>query len=90
MMPEHHSIAFIFHIERQPCFNHLLHTSGPAAVLFDGRFEGVYQIPALIGKVTPEQIKNFAAKYLAPENRTIINRVPVPAVKAPAAPGGAK
>jgi zinc protease len=55
------------------------------AVLFDGSFEGVYQIPDRVAKVTPEQVRNFAAKYLVPSNRTIINRVPE---KSSSAPGG--
>ncbi|HEX4485546.1 MAG TPA: pitrilysin family protein [Terriglobales bacterium] len=46
------------------------------AVLFDGSFERVYQIPEDLAKVTPAQVKAFAAKYLVSSNRTIINRVP--------------
>jgi predicted Zn-dependent peptidase len=46
------------------------------AVLFEGSFDSVYQIPDRVAKVTPEQVRNFAAKYLVPSNRTIINRVP--------------
>src|SRR5262249_4510583 len=57
------------------------------AVLFDGSFDGVYQIPDRVAKVTPEQVRNFAAKYLVPSNRTIINRVPA-ADKSSSAPGG--
>ncbi len=57
------------------------------AVLFEGSYESVYQIPDRVAKVTPEQVRNFAAKYLVPANRTIINRVPATADKA-AAPGG--
>ena len=57
------------------------------AVLFDGSFDGVYQIPDRVANVTPEQVRNFAAKYLVPSNRTIINRVPA-ADKNAAAPGG--
>jgi zinc protease len=51
------------------------------AVLFDGDFKSVYAIPDELEKVTPEEIRSFAAKYLVPANRTIINRV--------VAPGGA-
>jgi zinc protease len=46
------------------------------AVLFEGNFDSVYQIPDRVAKVTPEEIRNFAAKYLVAANRTIINRVP--------------
>src|SRR5262249_1024381 len=46
------------------------------AVLFDGNYDIVYQIPDRVAKVTPEQVRSFAAKYLVPANRTIINRVP--------------
>jgi len=59
------------------------------AVLFEGSFDSVYQIPDRVAKVTPEQVRNFAAKYLVPSNRTIINRVPAPPDKT-AAPRGAK
>ena len=45
------------------------------AVLFDGSFDSVYELPERIGKVTPTQVREFAAKYLVPNNRTIINRV---------------
>ncbi len=46
------------------------------AVLFDGSFDRVYLIPEELAKVTPAQVKAFAAKYLVSTNRTIINRVP--------------
>ena len=46
------------------------------AVLFDGRFDRVYEIPEDLAKVTPAQVKAFAAQYLVTTNRTIINRVP--------------
>jgi predicted Zn-dependent peptidase len=59
------------------------------AVLFDGSFDSVYQIPDRVAKVTPEQVRNFAAKYLVPSNRTIINRVPAPPDKT-ANSGGAQ
>jgi zinc protease len=49
------------------------------AVLFEGNFDNVYDLPGRIAKVTPEQIRAFAAKYLVPANRTIINRAPAPA-----------
>ena len=48
------------------------------AVLFEGSFDSVYQIPDRVAKVTPEQVRTFAAKYLVPSNRTLINRVPAP------------
>jgi zinc protease len=46
------------------------------AVLFDRGFDLVYQIPEDLAKVTPAQVRSFAAKYLVSANRTIINRVP--------------
>ncbi len=49
------------------------------AVLFTGSFESVYQTPDDLSKVTTDQVKAFAAKYLVNTNRTIINRVPAPA-----------
>jgi zinc protease len=58
------------------------------AVLFDGSFDSVYQIPDELAKVTPAQIRAFAAKYLVAANRTIINRVPAPADKDSAKPQG--
>jgi predicted Zn-dependent peptidase len=58
------------------------------AVLFEGSFDSVYQIPDRIAKVTPEQIRSFVAKYLVPANRTIINRVPVAGDKTSASNGG--
>lgn len=60
------------------------------AVLFDGNFDSVYQLPDMIAKVTPEQIRAFAAKYLVPSNRTIINRVPKPAENKSNGAGGGK
>lgn len=59
------------------------------AVLFKGNFDSVYEIPARIAKVTPEEVRSFVAKYLVPTNRTIINRVPAPAEKT-SGPGGEK
>jgi len=52
------------------------------AVLFDGSFDSVYNIPEELAKVTPAQVRAFAAKYLVVSNRTIINRVPAPAADA--------
>lgn len=46
------------------------------ATLFDGKFDAVYEIPEDLAKVTPAQVRTFAAKYLVASNRTIINRVP--------------
>jgi predicted Zn-dependent peptidase len=46
------------------------------AVLFDGNFDRVYQIPEDLAKVTPAQVRAFAAKYLVSTNRTIMTRVP--------------
>ena len=58
------------------------------AVLFDGSFDRVYQIPEDLAKVTPAQVKAFAAKYLVSSNRTIINRVPEAAAKGAEKQGG--
>ena len=51
------------------------------ATLFDGHFDAVYQIPDDLTKVTPLQVRAFAAKYLVARNRTVINRVPAPQSK---------
>jgi zinc protease len=58
------------------------------AVLFDGSFDRVYQIPEDLAKVTPAQVRAFAAKYLVSTNRTIINRVPDAAAKGAEKQGG--
>ncbi len=60
------------------------------AVLFDGNFDRVYQIPDDLAKVTPDQVRAFAAKYLVNTNRTIINRAPAPEEKGAAKQGGAQ
>ena len=67
-------------IERASALSH--------AVLLDGNFESVYQIPDRVAKVTPEQVRSFAVKYLVPANRTIINRVPAAPEKTSPATGG--
>ncbi len=46
------------------------------ATLFDGNPDRVNEIPDEIGRVTGEEIKAFANKYLVTTNRTIIDRVP--------------
>jgi zinc protease len=58
------------------------------AVLFDGSFASVYSIPGELEKVTPQEVKAFAAKYLVETNRTIINRVPAAAQSTPKQGGG--
>jgi len=60
------------------------------AVLIEGSFDSVYETPDRVAKVTPEQIRNFAAKYLVTTNRTLINRVPAPPEKGAAPSGGAQ
>jgi predicted Zn-dependent peptidase len=60
------------------------------AVLFDGSFDSVYQVPDRVAKVTPEQVRDFAAKYLVPANRTVIDRVPASMAKPASTPGGAQ
>ena len=46
------------------------------AVLFEGSFDSVYRVLEDLAKVTPAQVRAFAAKYLVSNNRTIIDRVP--------------
>lgn len=55
-------------IERASALSH--------AVLFDGDFQSVYRMPEDLAKITPSQVRAFAARYLVAMNRTIINRVP--------------
>jgi zinc protease len=54
---------------------------GQATVLA-GSPEKVNDIAAELVSVTPEQVRAFAAKYLVPTGRTIINRVPAASSKA--------
>jgi predicted Zn-dependent peptidase len=49
------------------------------ATLLDGSPERVNEIPDELARVTPEEVRAFAAKYLVKTHRTIINRVPAPA-----------
>jgi zinc protease len=46
------------------------------AVLFDGNADRVGTVPDQIAKVTPEDVRKFAATYLVKANRTRIWRVP--------------
>jgi zinc protease len=55
-------------IERASALSH--------ATLFDGKPDRVYEIPDELNKVTSDEIREFARKYLVKTNRTIINRVP--------------
>ena len=57
------------------------------AVLFDGSFDSVYQIPGELAKVTPAQVRAFAAKYLVDTNRTIIDRTPTAGADKPKGAG---
>jgi len=59
------------------------------ATLFDGTYERAYSVPEEVSKVTADEVRAFAAKYLVKTNRTIINRVPKSA-KNPASTGGAQ
>jgi predicted Zn-dependent peptidase len=52
------------------------------ATLFDGNPQRVNEIPDELAKVTAEEVRAFARKYLVNANRTIIDRVPA------SAPGG--
>jgi predicted Zn-dependent peptidase len=49
------------------------------ATLLDGSPERVNEIPGELARVTPAEVRAFAAKYLVKTHRTIINRVPAPA-----------
>ena len=60
------------------------------AVLFTGSFESVFSTPDELTKVTPDQVREFAAKYLVSKNRTIINRVPAAAGSGAGKSGGAQ
>lgn len=51
------------------------------ATLFDGNPDRVNEVPAEVAKVTPDEVKAFALKYLVPIDRTIIDRVPEAAGK---------
>jgi predicted Zn-dependent peptidase len=58
------------------------------ATLFDGTPAMVNDIPNELESVSPADVKEFVAKYLAKTNRTIINRVP--ATKAATSSGNEK
>ena len=58
------------------------------AALLDGAFDRAYSIPAELAKVTSDEVRAFAVKYLVSANRTVINRIPKPVDKA--ASGGAQ
>ena len=47
------------------------------ATLFDGKPDRVNRIPDELASVTPDEVKNFAQKYLVASNRTVIERDPV-------------
>jgi predicted Zn-dependent peptidase len=49
------------------------------ATLFDGNPQRVNEIPDELAKVTSEEVRAFARKYLLDTNRTIIDRVPASA-----------
>jgi predicted Zn-dependent peptidase len=49
------------------------------ATLFDGSPQRVNEIPDELAKVTPEEVRAFARKYLLTTNRTIIDRIPASA-----------
>jgi predicted Zn-dependent peptidase len=46
------------------------------ATLFDGNPQRVNEIPDELAKVTSEEVRAFARKYLVSTNRTIIDRIP--------------
>jgi len=49
------------------------------ATLLDGNPDRVNEIPDELARVTPEEVRAFAVKYLVKTHRTIINRVPATA-----------
>ena len=49
------------------------------ATLLDGTPERVNEVPGELARVTPEEVRAFAARYLVRTNRTIIDRVPAQA-----------
>ncbi|MGZ4790070.1 MAG: M16 family metallopeptidase [Terriglobales bacterium] len=49
------------------------------ATLFDGNPDRVNRLPNELASVTPDQVKQFAKKYLVATNRTVIERDPAPA-----------
>ena len=53
------------------------------AVLFGDDPDRVYQMPDELARVTSDEVRAFARKYLVSTNRTIINRVPAAAAQAP-------
>ena len=46
------------------------------ATLLDGKPDRVNEVPDELERVTPEDVRAFAGKYLVKTNRTIIDRVP--------------
>ena len=46
------------------------------ATLFDGQPDRVNEIPGELAKVSADEVKAFATKYLIKNNRTLISRVP--------------
>jgi zinc protease len=48
------------------------------ATLFDGDPHRVNEIPDELARVTSDEIKTFARKYLVKTGRTLINRIPAP------------
>jgi predicted Zn-dependent peptidase len=58
------------------------------ATLFDGNPQRVNEIPDELARVTPEEVRAFARKYLVSTNRTIIDRVPASAAAEKSEGGG--
>jgi zinc protease len=58
------------------------------AALLDGDPMRVYIVPDELSKITADDVRAFAAKYLVKTNRTIIDRVPAPKAATPEANGG--
>jgi zinc protease len=58
------------------------------AALLDGDPMRVYSVPDELNKVTADDVRAFAAKYLVKTNRTIIDRVPAAKSATPDSNGG--
>jgi len=58
------------------------------AVILGGDPMGVYSVPDEFNKVTADEVRAFAAKYLVKTNRTIIDRVPAAKAASSDAQGG--
>ena len=56
--------------------------------MLDGDPMRIYSVPDEFNKVTADEVRTFAAKYLVKTNRTIIDRVPAAKPASSDAKGG--